>query len=83
MSTSTHLITYEESLTMPESNLDEVIDGELLIMPSGSLRTAYHRSIALIRLLRRIFDCQIRGTLDITWGDGFLLKRDPLRYRIS
>ena len=77
MSTSTHLITYEESLTMPESNLEEVIDGELFTMPPATK----HHSM-LIRTLQRILDRQIRETFDITWGTGFLLKHEPLRYRI-
>jgi Uma2 family endonuclease len=77
MSTSTHLITYEESLTMPESNLEEVIDGELLIMPPATVSHSL-----LLRALQRIFDRQMRPTFDLTWGTGFLLKRDPLRYRI-
>jgi Uma2 family endonuclease len=36
VSTSTHLITYEESLLMSESNLEEVIDGELRTMPPAT-----------------------------------------------
>jgi Uma2 family endonuclease len=77
MSTSTHLITYEESLTMPESNLEEVIDGELFTMPPA---TKHHST--LIRALQRLFDRQMRPTVDLTWGTGFLLRREPLRYRI-
>jgi Uma2 family endonuclease len=77
MSTSTHLITYEESLTMPESNLEEVIDGELFTMPPATVNHSL-----LIRWLQRIFDRQMQSRLDITWGTGFLLKREPLRYRI-
>jgi Uma2 family endonuclease len=77
MSTSTHQITYEESLTMPESDLEEVIDGELLIMPPA---TKNHNS--LILALERIFDRQMRPGVDRTHGTGFLLRREPLRYRI-
>jgi len=77
MSTSTHLISYEESLTMPESNLEEVVDGELFTMPPA---TKHHSS--LVRALQRLFDRQMSESLDITQGTGFLLKRDPLRYRI-
>jgi Uma2 family endonuclease len=77
MSTSTHLITYEESLLMPESNLEEIVDGELLTMPPA---TKHHSS--LVRMLQRIFDRQMSDTLDLTQGAGFLLKRSPLLYRI-
>jgi Uma2 family endonuclease len=77
MSTSTHLITYEESLTMPESNLEEVIDGELHTMPPA---TKHHN--AVVGFLYRLFLRQMRETLDLTQGTGFLLKRGPLRYRI-
>jgi Uma2 family endonuclease len=77
MSTSTHLITYEESLLMPESNLEEVIDGELHTMPPA---TKHHN--ALIGLLCRWFLRQMSDDFELTQGTGFLLKRDPLRYRI-
>jgi Uma2 family endonuclease len=62
---------------MPESNLEEVIDGELHTMPPA---TKNHSS--LVRALQRIFDRQMRETLDLTQGTGFLLEREPLRYRI-
>jgi Uma2 family endonuclease len=77
MSTSTHLITYEESLTMPESNLEEVIDGELLIMPPA---TNYHNVI--VELLHLTFLRQMSSRLFCIQGTGFLLKREPLSYRI-
>jgi Uma2 family endonuclease len=77
MVTSTHLITYEESLLMPESNLEEVIDGELHTMPPA---TKNHGS--LVRWLQRIFDRQMSETLDLVQGTGFLFQREPLRYRI-
>jgi Uma2 family endonuclease len=77
MSTSIHLVTYEESLTMPESNLEEVVDGELLIIPPA---TKNHSS--LIRALQKLFDRQMKDSFDLTQGTGFLLKRDPLRYRV-
>ena len=77
MSTSTHLITYEESLTMPESNLEEVIDGELFTMPPA---TKHHNG--LIELLHLMFLRQMSPRLFCLQATGFLLKRDPLRYRI-
>ena len=33
MTTTTKLITYEDSLTMPENKLEEIVDGESRIMP--------------------------------------------------
>lgn len=77
MSTSTHLITYEESLTMPESNLEEVIDGELFTMPPA---TKHHNEI--VELLHLMFLRRMSTRLRCTQGTGFLLKREPLRYRI-
>ncbi len=62
---------------MPESNLEEVVDGELLTMPPA---TKHHGS--LIRELQRQFDRQMNSDLDLTQGVGFLLERSPLRYRI-
>ena len=35
--TGTRLITYEESLTLPESNFDEIVNGELRTMPPTSI----------------------------------------------
>jgi Uma2 family endonuclease len=77
MSTSIHLVTYEESLTMPESSLEEVVDGELLTMPPA---TKNHSS--LVRALQKLFDRQMKDSFDLTQGTGFLLQRDPLRYRV-
>jgi hypothetical protein len=73
----THLISYEDSLLMPESNLEEVIDGELHVKPPA---TRHHGS--LVRCLQRIFDRQMRDCFDLVQGTGFLLRRSPLRYRI-
>jgi Uma2 family endonuclease len=77
MSVSTRLITYEESLTMPESNLEEIVDGELFTMPPG---TKNHN--AVIRALQKCFDRQLPPEFDLVYLTGFLLKRSPLRYRI-
>lgn len=34
---TTRLITYEDSLRMPENRFEEVVDGELITMPPASL----------------------------------------------
>lgn len=62
---------------MPESNLEEVIDGELLIMPPA---TKHHN--AVVELLHLTFLRQMSSRLFCIQGTGFLLKKDPLRYRI-
>jgi Uma2 family endonuclease len=62
---------------MPESNLEEVIDGELLIMPPA---TNYHNVI--VELLHLTFIRQMSSRLFCIQGTGFLLKREPLSYRI-
>jgi Uma2 family endonuclease len=77
MSTSTHLITYEESLLMPESNLEEVIDGELHTMPPP---TKGHNWT--IELLHQMFLRQMDSRLFCLQNTGFLMKLDPLRYRV-
>ena len=38
MATTTKLITYEESLTMPEAPYDEIVNGELRLMPPPSFK---------------------------------------------
>ena len=62
---------------MPESNLEEVIDGELSTMPPA---TKHHN--AIVELLHLTFLRQMNPHLFCIQGTGFLLNRDPLRYRI-
>jgi len=77
VSASTHLITYEESLLMPESNLEEIIDGALHTMPPASKN---HSSV--LDFLQQTFLGQMKATLRFAPGTGFLMTREPLRYRI-
>jgi Uma2 family endonuclease len=77
VSTSTHLISYEESLLMPESNLEEVIDGELHTMPPATLDHNF-----IIELLHELFLRQMPRRCFCLQTTGFLMNRDPLRYRI-
>jgi len=77
MSTSPHLITYEESLLMPESNLEEIIDGELHTMPPATLDHNF-----IIELLHQAFVRQMPPRFICLQTTGYLMKREPLRYRI-
>ncbi len=77
MSTATHLITYEESLTLPESNLEEVVDSKLLTLP---LATRNHN--AIVAMLHEIFLLQMSREFMAIERTGYLLQRNPLRYRI-
>jgi len=77
MQTTTHPITYEESLRMPENKLEEILDGESRIMPPPTLRHfAFVRKLA--RELERFFP-----ELEVCQPPyGLGIRRDPLRYRI-
>lgn len=76
MSTAAHLISFEESLTMPESNLEEVVDGQLLTMPPAS-----KKNNGVIRELEWQLDRIMSPDLYLTHGTGFLLKRSsPLSH---
>jgi Uma2 family endonuclease len=77
MSTSTHLITYEESLLMPESNVEEIVDGELLTMPPATIDHNW-----VIQKLNLMFVRQMSPHLFCIQTTGFLMKSDPLCYRI-
>ncbi len=52
--TGTRLISYEDSLTMPESTFEEIVNGELRIMPPPSFK---HQK--LISVLDRQFQFQL------------------------
>ncbi|MDQ6666269.1 MAG: Uma2 family endonuclease, partial [Acidobacteriota bacterium] len=53
----TKLITYEESLTMPENRLEEIIDGESYIMPPAT-----KKHWMLLSRLRRLLEGQLSET---------------------
>ncbi len=80
MPTTTKLITYEDSLTMPENRFEEIVDGESRIMPPP---TRGHW-----RVLNRIHRTLIRQLTEeeheISRADvGLGIKRRPvLTYRI-
>ncbi|MGI8988555.1 MAG: Uma2 family endonuclease [Bryobacteraceae bacterium] len=80
MSTITRPITYEESLTMPENRLEEIIDGESYIMPPAT-----KRHWLLLRKLREALEDQLpRKQFWISYAEvGLGIQRDPLfTYRI-
>jgi hypothetical protein len=41
MSTSTRLLTYADSLTMPENRFEEIVHGESRIVPAPNKKHAY------------------------------------------
>ena len=79
MSTSTRLINYEDSLTMPENRFEEIVHGEVRIMPPPN-----PRHVDLIDELLRILLSQIdRREYRVTSsGAGLGVERIPLTYRI-
>ena len=80
MPTSTRLITYEDSLTMPENRFEEIVDGESRIMPPP---TRGHWKI-LDRIYRMLISELTLEDYEISKGDiGLGIKRRPvLTYRI-
>jgi Uma2 family endonuclease len=79
MSTSTKLITYEDSLTMPENKLEEIVHGESRIMPPAIKRHHY-----LIRKLSKVLERQFDDSeYEVhSQGTGLGIERIPLTYRI-
>ncbi|MGI8740986.1 MAG: Uma2 family endonuclease [Bryobacteraceae bacterium] len=77
MQTTTHPITYEESLRMPENKLEEILDGESRIMPPPA--TGHHLFVRkLSQELERVFPGH-----DVCRDPcGLGICREPLRYRI-
>jgi Uma2 family endonuclease len=79
MSTSTKLINYEDSLTMPENKLEEIVHGESRIIPPVHKRHAY-----LIRELSMTLQAQVdpREHYVTAGRPGLGIERVPLTYRI-
>ncbi len=76
MPTTTKLITYEESLTMPTNRLDEIIDGESYIIPPATMR-----HWMLLSHLREALEDQLsRKTFWLSYAEvGLGIQRDSLR----
>ena len=79
MGTPTKLITYEDSLAMPENRLEEIVHGESRMMPPAS-----QRHIDLIEELADILKSQLdpREYRVTSSGAGLGIERSPLTYRI-
>jgi Uma2 family endonuclease len=79
MSTSTRLINYEDSLTMPENRFEEIVHGESRIMPPPNPRHVDLIDELLSILLSQIDRREYRVTSS---GAGLGVERIPLTYRI-
>lgn len=79
MSTPTKLITYEDSLTMPENRFEEIVHGESRIMPPPN-----QKHVDLIEALSDILKAQLdpREYRVTSSGAGLGIERIPLTYRI-
>jgi Uma2 family endonuclease len=78
MGATTRLITYEDSLAMPENRFEEIVNGESHIMPPPTDRHSY-----LLRRLTRILDAQLSVDYEVHSGMGLGIRRRPvLTYRI-
>jgi Uma2 family endonuclease len=79
MSTSTRLINYEDSLTMPENRFEEIVHGESRIMPPPHRKHAYLIAKLLTVLARQLDDS---GFQVLSQGAGLGIERVPLTYRL-
>jgi Uma2 family endonuclease len=77
--TSTRLISYEDSLTMPENRLEEIVHGESRIMPPALKKHNY-----LVRKLSKVLEVQLDDSeYEVhSQGNGLGIERIPLTYRI-
>jgi Uma2 family endonuclease len=79
MSTSTRLINYEDSLTMPENRFEEIVHGESRIMPPPNPKHADLIDELLSMMLSQLDRREYRVTAS---GSGLGVERVPLTYRI-
>lgn len=79
MSTSTRLINYEDSLTMPENRFEEIVHGESRIMPAPNKKHAYLIAKLLTVLTRQLDDSEYQI---LSQGAGLGIERVPLTYRL-
>ena len=77
METSVHLITYDESLLMPENKLEEVLDGESRIMPPPTVR-----HFLFMRRLSKMLTRMLPESEVCPAAFGLGIRRSPFRYRI-
>ena len=79
MSTSTRLINYQDSLTMPENRFEEIVNGESRIMPPPNKKHADLIAKLLTVLVRQLDDYEYQV---LSQGAGLGIERVPLTYRI-
>ena len=79
MSTTTKLITYEDSLTMPENRFEEIVHGESRIMPPAIKKHVYLIEELTIILRAQLNPREYRVTAA---GAGLGVERIPLTYRV-
>jgi Uma2 family endonuclease len=79
MGTPTRLITYEDSLTMPENRFEEILHGESRIMPPATKKHG-----TLIRKLAQAFRSRLHPSEFevVVEGVGIGIERVPLTYRV-
>jgi Uma2 family endonuclease len=81
MATTTKLVTYEEWLNMPEVQdaIEEVVNGEVRIMPAPKLEHAL-----VVNALRRALDRQVdeKAVLLLDTQFGLIIRRAPLSSRV-
>jgi Uma2 family endonuclease len=79
MSTSTRLINYEDSLTMPENRFEEIVHGESRIMPPAIKNHVYLIEKLWQALMARLDPREYYVTAA---GAGLGIERIPLTYRV-
>jgi len=79
MGTTTKLITYEDSLTMPENRFEEIVHGESRIMPPPNKKHGY-----LLKKLSKVLEKQLDDSEYevLSQSTGLGIERVPLTYRI-
>lgn len=79
MGTTTKLINYRDSLSMPENKLEEIVHGESRLMPAPNKKHGY-----LLKKLSKVLDRQLDGSAYevLSQCTGLGIERDPLTYRI-
>lgn len=73
------MITYENSLTMPENRFEEIVHGESRIMPAPNKKHADLIAKLLTVLVRRLDDSEYQI---LSQGAGLGIERVPLTYRL-
>ena len=80
MAISTRLITYEQSLAMPENKLEEIVDGEIRHMPPPS-RVHPLLIERMAEMLREQLDGSTIRVITSPFGPG-IQRNSYLSYRV-